>query len=141
MEKFNGNFSIDEASTGKKTVLAIQYKGDGDWSFQVCTKFEECMYSCHFDKCLKNPELFPQLVLKEKKSSTSVFGNLKGLLAIGMSGSVESMLRSSARDEIAVTLTIIVEEDNETNCGILRINYEREAEAGRFERYIQLLVD
>ena len=87
------------------------------------------------------PGLFPKLVLKENKSSTSVFGNLKGLLAFGISGSVESMLRSSARDDIEVSVTIKVEEDAETNSGILRINYEREAEAGRFERFIQLLMD
>merc|ERR1719508_415785 len=98
------------------------------WSFHVCTKFEECLYYCHFDKCLMKPGLFPKLVLKENKSSTSVFGNLKGLLAFGISGSVESMLRFSARDDIEVSITIKVEE--ETNSGILRINYEREAEAG-----------
>merc|ERR1719508_682869 len=139
LDKFNGNFSIDESSKGKKTVLSIQYPGDGDWSFQVCTKFEECLYHCHFDKCLMKPGLFPKLVLKENKSSTSVFGNLKGLLAFGISGSVESMLRSRARADIEVSVTIKVEEDTETNSGILRINYGREAE--RFERFIQLLMD
>ena len=32
MELFNGNFSIDELSKDKRTVLSIQYLGNDDWS-------------------------------------------------------------------------------------------------------------
>ena len=141
MEKFNGNFFIDESSKGKKTVLTIQYQGDGDWSFQVCTKFEQCTSSCHFGKCLKKPELFSRIVLKENKSSTSVMANFKGLLAVGTSGHVERILRSSARDKIVRSMTIQVEEDTETSSDKLRINFEDEDLAGELMRYIQLVVD
>ena len=128
MELFNGNFSIDELSKDKRTVLSIQYLGNDDWSIQVCSQFKRCK-SCRVGKCRKKPQL-SQIVLNEKKTSASVVGNLKGLMAFGFGHAndfVERVLLSGVMDQMAVYTSVDVKEDPETNSGILRINYEEEA--------------
>ena len=143
MEKFNGHFFLDEPSNDKKAVLSIQYQGNGDWSFQVCSQYEKCTSSCQFGECQKKPELFQQLVLKEKKTSASVFGNLKGLLTFGMSGCwAERMLRSRSSvgdiDQRAVSITLEVE-DTETYSGILSVHFKHPGVES--VKCLQLLVD
>ena len=82
--------------------------------------------------------MFQQLVLKEKKTSASVLGNLKGLLTIGMSGWAERMLRSSADDldQRALFITLEVEEDTQTD---LRIRFKHPDV--EWVKCIQILVD
>ena len=122
MKKFNGDFFIDEGNIKMKTVLSIQYQGNGDWSLKVCSKLEKCGTYCRLGKCRKNPKNFPEIVLNEKKTSASLIANMKGLLAIGMfDDDYAGSGTPSARDKQAVLLQIEVEEDNESNSGILRI--------------------
>ena len=82
MDIFNGNFSGVECQDYKKTVITIQFMGEGTWAFQIRCIRLKCKFCEEDQGCAKKSSL-NLFVVEEGKAFEADLSVCKALINVG----------------------------------------------------------
>ena len=82
MDIFNGNFSVVECQDYKKTVITIQFMGEGTWAFQIRCSRSNCIF-CNEDKGCDKKSSLNFFVVEEGKAFEADLSVCKALINVG----------------------------------------------------------